>query len=89
VIDKKGRKNRDVRAIRWLADNPAATGEIEPLVLAIPGTFNTDWGRDVWTDVSSQGSSEPDALDTPIDLSAANGLPSPARPSLLSIERPP
>ncbi|KAN0136276.1 hypothetical protein V8E53_005881 [Lactarius tabidus] len=88
VMDEKGRKNRDVRAIRWLVDNTAATGEIEPLVLAIPGTFNTDWGRDVWTDVSSQGPSEPDALDTPIDRSAADGLPSPARPFPLSIERP-
>jgi hypothetical protein len=87
VMDEKERKKRDVRAIRWLVDNTAATGEIEPLVLAIPGSFNTDWGRDVWTDVSSQGPSEPDALDTPIDRSA-DGLPSPILPSPLSMERP-
>ncbi|KAF8265729.1 hypothetical protein EI94DRAFT_279145 [Lactarius quietus] len=30
------RKKRDVGAIRWLVDNTAATGEIEPLVLAMP-----------------------------------------------------
>ena len=87
VMDEKERKKRDVNAVRWLVDNTAATGEIEPLVLAIPGTFNTQWGRDVWTDVSSQGPSEPDTLDTPIDHSAG-GLPSPIRPSSLSIERP-
>jgi hypothetical protein len=87
VMDEKGRKNRDVRAIRWLVDNTVATGEVEPLVLAIPGTFNTEWGRDVWTDVSSQGPSEPDALDTLTDRSAA-GNSSPIWPSQLSIERP-
>ena len=47
------RKDRDVRAIRWLVDNTAATGEMEPLVLAIPGTFNTEWGREVWENVSA------------------------------------
>ena len=88
VMEDIERKKRDVRAIRWLVDNTAATGEIEPLVLAIPGTFNTEWGRDVWTDVSSQGLSEPDTLDTPIDFSAAGGSPSPIHPSPLSIERP-
>jgi hypothetical protein len=85
--DTEERKNRDVRAIRWLVDNTVATGEVEPLVLAIPGTFNTEWGRDVWTDVSSQGPSEPDALDTLTDRSAA-GNSSPIWPSQLSIERP-
>ena len=88
VMDEKERKKRDVNAVRWLLDNTAATGEIEPLVLAIPGTFNTEWGRDVWTDVSSQGPSEPVTLDTTIDFSAAGGSPSPVRPSPLSIERP-
>ncbi|KAF8272133.1 hypothetical protein EI94DRAFT_421121 [Lactarius quietus] len=38
------RKKRDVGAIRWLVDNTAATGEI---VLAMPGTFNTEWDREV------------------------------------------
>jgi hypothetical protein len=88
VMDEKGRKNRDVRAIRWLVDNTAATGEIEPLVLAIPGTFNTDWGRGVWSDVSSQGPSEPDTLDIPTDSSAGSRPPSHIRPSLISIESP-
>ena len=66
------RKDRDVRAIRWLVDKTAATGEMEPLVLAIPGTFNTEWGRDVWTDVSAQGRSEPDTLESTIDRAATS-----------------
>ena len=88
VIDEKERKRRDVRAVRWLVDNTAATGEIEPLVLAIPGTFNTEWGRDVWTDVSSQGPSDSDILDSSVNHSPVGRPPSPIRPSPLSIERP-
>ncbi|KAF8262934.1 hypothetical protein EI94DRAFT_640160 [Lactarius quietus] len=63
--DTRKRKGRDVRAVRWLVDNIAATGEVEPLVLAIPGTFNTEWGREVWIDVSSQGPSDPDPWGSP------------------------
>ena len=46
------RKDRDVRAIRWLVNNTTAKAEIEPLVLAIPVCFNTEWGREVWMDLS-------------------------------------
>ncbi|KAH9074320.1 hypothetical protein EDB83DRAFT_2549766 [Lactarius deliciosus] len=59
VMEEIERKKRDVRAIQWLVGNTAATGEMEPLVLAIPGAFNTEWGREVWEDVSSQGPSDP------------------------------
>ncbi|KAH9172742.1 hypothetical protein EDB89DRAFT_2069411 [Lactarius sanguifluus] len=58
VMEEIERKKRDVRAIQWLVGNTAATGEMEPLVLAIPGAFNTEWGREVWKDVSSQGRSD-------------------------------
>jgi len=67
------RKERDVRAIRWLVDNTAATGEMEPLVLAIPGTFNTEWGREVWMDVSSQGRSDPNTSKSQTDRSPVGG----------------
>ena len=60
--ETEDRKARDVRAIRWLVDNSAVTGEMEPLVLAIPGSFNTEWGRDVWMDVSSLRRPDPDFL---------------------------
>ncbi|KAH9013439.1 hypothetical protein EDB85DRAFT_967470 [Lactarius pseudohatsudake] len=48
------RKRRDVRATRWLIERTAANAEMEPLVLAIPGSLNTEWGQDVWKKVSSQ-----------------------------------
>ncbi|KAH9057197.1 hypothetical protein EDB87DRAFT_1131786 [Lactarius vividus] len=67
------RKQRDVRAVRWLVDNTTVNAEMEPLVLAIPGTFNTEWGREVWIDVSSQGRSDPDALESQTGHSAAGG----------------
>ena len=52
VMGEDERKERDVRAIRWLVDNTTVNAEMEPLVLAIPGTFNTEWGREVWIDVA-------------------------------------
>jgi hypothetical protein len=54
--DEEQRKHRDVRAIRWLVDNTTVNAEMEPLLLAIPGTFNTEWGREVWRKVSYEWS---------------------------------
>ncbi|KAI9439392.1 hypothetical protein BJY52DRAFT_1217282 [Lactarius psammicola] len=67
------RRGRDVRAIRWLVDTSAAKAEMEPLVLAIPGSFNTEWGREVWIDVTSQGFSGPDTLESQTDRSPPSG----------------
>ncbi|KAH9059232.1 hypothetical protein EDB87DRAFT_820539 [Lactarius vividus] len=64
VMDKsKGRKGRDVRALQWLVNNTAVKADVEPLALAIPGSFNTEWGREVWRDVSSQGASRANMSD--------------------------
>ncbi|KAI9456380.1 hypothetical protein BJY52DRAFT_1212963 [Lactarius psammicola] len=60
----KGRKDRDVRGVRWLVDNTTVNAEMEPLVLAIPGTFNTEWGREVWIDVASQRHPDPDTSES-------------------------
>jgi hypothetical protein len=60
--ETKERKERDVRAVRWLVDNTTVNAEMEPLVLAILGTFNTEWGREVWVDVASQKRSDSDTL---------------------------
>ncbi|KAH9061786.1 hypothetical protein EDB83DRAFT_2675447 [Lactarius deliciosus] len=46
------RKDRDVGVIQWLIDRTVANAEMERLVSAIPGAFNTDWGQDVWREVS-------------------------------------
>ena len=54
VMEKtEDRKGRDVRAIQWLVDNTTVNVETEPFVLAIPGSFDTKWGLDVWQEVSS------------------------------------
>jgi hypothetical protein len=61
---------------------------MEPLVLAIPGTFNTEWGREVWIDVSTQGRSDQNTFESPIDHSATVGPSSLIRGLPLSLEQP-
>ena len=63
VMEEKERKNRDVRAIRWLVDNTMVNAETEPLVLAIPGIFNTEWGREVWMNLADERLSDPDTSE--------------------------
>jgi hypothetical protein len=43
-----GRKDRDVRAIRWLIHNRTEDDEMESFVMAIPGAFTSKWGINVW-----------------------------------------
>ena len=59
VTEARGPRGRDVRALQleWLVDNAAAKADVEPPALAIPGSFNTAWGQDVWRDVSSHDGS--------------------------------
>ena len=73
VMDEVERKKRDVLAIRWLVDNTTVNAGMEPLVLAIPGTFNTEWGRDVWKDVFDERS-DPDTLDPQTERPPPCGL---------------
>jgi hypothetical protein len=42
------RKYRDVRAIQWLIHNRTEDDEMESFVMAIPGSFTSKWGIDVW-----------------------------------------
>jgi Family of unknown function (DUF6535) len=42
------RKMRDERAISWLVNNMTEDTEMESLVMAIPGSFKTEWGVEVW-----------------------------------------
>jgi hypothetical protein len=72
VMDEKERKKRDVRGVRWLVDNTTVNAEMEPLPLAIPGTFNTEWGREVWKDVSNERS-DTDTLEPRTERSPAGG----------------
>ena len=51
--ETKDRKGRDERAIRWLVDNMTEDAEIESFVMAIPGSFDSEWGNYVWKTVSN------------------------------------
>jgi hypothetical protein len=42
------RQGRDEQAILWLIDNMTSDVETESLVMAIPGSFNGEWGIAVW-----------------------------------------
>ena len=42
------RGDRDERAIGWLAENLRGDAEMESFTQGIPGSFNTEWGREVW-----------------------------------------
>src|SRR5216683_3781986 len=47
------RKRRDERSIRWLVSNMTEDSEMELFVMEIPGSFNGEWGEEVWKDVSN------------------------------------
>ncbi|KAF8269486.1 hypothetical protein EI94DRAFT_1725132 [Lactarius quietus] len=66
------RAEGDVLAIQWLIEKAAASADMEPLVLAIPGTFNTKWGREVWMNVSNERWSDPDTLEPQTDSPLLN-----------------
>ncbi|KAF8265210.1 hypothetical protein EI94DRAFT_366065 [Lactarius quietus] len=87
LIEKaEERKERDVRAVRWLVDNTTMNAEMEPLVMAIPGTFNTEWGRDVWMKVSDERWSDRDTLEPQTDRPSAGGPASLIHPSSHPLE---
>jgi len=50
--ETEDRKARDARAIWWLVDNLTEDAEMESFSMAIPGSFNGEWGPEVWKDVS-------------------------------------
>ena len=53
MVENEGRMDRDVRGVRWLVDNINGTDETEEFVLAIPGSFDREWGISVWKGVVS------------------------------------
>ena len=69
-----GRMDRDVRAIQWLVDNINGSNEMQTFVLAILGSFNQEWGREVWKrvvrDVQSTSTADPQSQ-------RHSGVPSP------------
>jgi hypothetical protein len=61
--EKEERRDRDVRAIRWLIDNLTEDAEMEQFVMAIPGSFNTRWGTEVWKMVGKHDEGEDQSQD--------------------------
>jgi len=45
------RKGRDERGIRWLVDNLTEDAEMDSFLATIPGSFNGEWGEEVWRKV--------------------------------------
>ena len=64
--ETEARKDRDERAIRWLIDNLTEDAEMEKFLSAIPGSFNTDWGTEVWRRVGEHHESEDQSQDKPV-----------------------
>jgi hypothetical protein len=63
--ETEARKDRDERAIRWLIDNLTEDAEMEKFLSAIPGSFNTDWGTEVWKRVGEHHEEE-QSQDEPV-----------------------
>jgi hypothetical protein len=62
----KAREGRDVEAIRWLIDNLTEDAEMEKFLSAIPGSFNTNLGTEVWKKVGEQHESEGQSQHGPV-----------------------
>jgi Family of unknown function (DUF6535) len=60
------RKARDVVATRWLINNLTQDAEMEKFLSAIPGSFNTDWGAEVWKRVDEHHEIEDQSQDEPV-----------------------
>ena len=66
IEETTARKDRDVRGIRWLIDNLTEDLEMEKFLSAIPGSFNTEWGMEVWKAVGqSEDQSQDKAVTRP------------------------
>jgi hypothetical protein len=57
------RRDRDERAIGWLAENVRGNAEMESFTQGIPGSFNTEWGREVWNKHREHHTSPPEPAD--------------------------
>ncbi|KAH8989057.1 hypothetical protein EDB92DRAFT_892653 [Lactarius akahatsu] len=73
--ENDGRQDRDVRAIERLIQTMTEDIEVESLVLAIPGSFSTEWGIEVWrkaSDVKRYGEANSSSNIHMVELTDAN-----------------
>ena len=85
--ENDGRQFRDIRAVQWLIQTLTEDIEVEPFVLAIPGSFSTEWGIEVWRKASyveQYGEADPTPVvefltdaDLSISTSSRHGSPHP------------
>jgi len=66
------RKGRDEEAIRWLIDNMTEDAEMESFVMAIPGSFNGEWGLGVWKKISNAIEDESTSRHQPVVAPSTN-----------------
>ena len=71
------RKGRDERAIRWLVNNLTEDAEMESFAMAIPGSFHTEWGIEVWKSVAEVKGENEDRNPSAMKLPTATNLPVP------------
>ena len=64
----KEREDRDVRAVQWLINNIDGSNEMDTFVLAIPGSFNEEYGQQVWKEVTFQGEFQPNVRDAQLTV---------------------
>jgi hypothetical protein len=84
----EARKDRDERAIRWLIDNLTEDAEIEKFLSAIPGSFNTDWGTEVWRRVGEHHEEEQSQDVTAYQPSSSWSIRSVLRPIIHLVRKP-
>jgi len=66
----KEREDWDVRAVEWLIDNIDGSNEVETFVMAIPSSFNQEYGRQIWKGVTVQRGFQPDVRGAQLTLPA-------------------
>jgi hypothetical protein len=83
------RKDRDERAIRWLIDNLTEDAEMEKFLSAIPGSFNTDWGTEVWRRVGEHHQNQHEPVASPHrETTALRPIRSILRPIIHLVRKP-
>src|SRR5258708_3866569 len=90
--ETEARKGRDVQAIQWLINNLTEDAEMEQFMMAIPGSFNTNWGVEVWKKVSYEteyknmdGEQNEPTIGSPTDTNVTDATTLPPVPYPLNI----
>lgn len=89
MVESGERKKRDGRAIRWLVDSLTEEAEMELFVVAIPGSFNAEWGLEVWKGISKVDEDENPTANQQENVAAPSAETSIPTPMSLAVQMPP